>query len=292
MKILVTGVNGFVGTYLKELLAGKGHEVKGLDSAGNTDIVCDLADDGGLKSCMGDLRPDAVIHLAGIARVDFEQPGEIYRVNTIGTVNLLQAAVNVTPVPRFLLVSSSQVYGNPDEKDQPVRESCPVLPVNHYGASKAAAESAAMAFHNEYSMPLVIARPFNHTGKGQTVNFVIPKIVRAFRERQGTLELGNINTVRDFLDVRDVACAYSAIIENFHDGQIYNIASGEGVMISDVITMCRQISGYNVEIIRREGLVRRSEIRSILGNAAKLQTDLSWKAVHPFRETLEWMLTD
>ena len=292
MKILVTGANGFVGFYLKGLLAGKGHEVSGLDSAGNADIVCDLADGVGLGLCLRELHPDAVIHLAGIARVDFEQPGEIYRVNTLGTINLLQAAVNVTPVPRFLMVSSSQVYGNPDEKDQPVHENCRVLPVNHYGASKAAAESAAMAFRNEYSMPLVIARPFNHTGRGQSVNFVIPKIVRAFRERHDSLELGNINTVRDFLDVRDVAGAYCAMTESFNDGQIYNIASGEGVMISDVITMCRQITGHNVEIIRREGLVRRSEIRSILGSAAKLQNDLSWKAAHTFRETLEWMLAD
>ena len=290
MRILVTGIDGFVGRHLAHLLDERGYDVAGLDLHTMSCFRCDLGDGAAVAQAVKKIRPDAVIHLAAISRVDFNQPDAIYRVNVTGTLNLLQAVAGLPVIPPFLLISSSQVYGNPPSEEQPVRENCRVLPVNHYGASKASAESIARAFSSEHAMPLVIARPFNHTGAGQTTDFVIPKIVKAFRERKDSLDLGNIDTIRDFLDVRDVCNAYSLIMDNFHDGEVYNIASGKGTRIRDVITMCEQMTGHHMIINCSNTLLRRNEISSSLGSSEHLVNQLSWKIQYNFDETIRWML--
>jgi GDP-4-dehydro-6-deoxy-D-mannose reductase len=253
--------------------------------------VCDVTDERSVSLLLRRIEPDVIVHLAAISRVDFEHPGEIYRINVQGTANMLAAAASLDRKPSFLYISSSQVYGNPAADNIFIDEGFPVLPVNHYGSSKAAAEMITRAYRHDHGLHVVIARPFNHTGPGQTSDFVLPKIVGAFREGRDSLELGNIDTSRDFLDVRDVVDAYCLIIENFHDGEVYNIASGHGIRIRDVIATCERLTSRRMRIVQREELMRRSEIMSILGSARHIHEDLGWTPGIQFQATLAWMLS-
>jgi GDP-6-deoxy-D-talose 4-dehydrogenase len=293
MKVLVTGINGFVGSYLKEQLTEKGHNVCGLDVRSNDKsvVAVDLLDQQLLSSAVLSLNPDAVIHLAAIAQVDFKNPRIIYDINVIGTTNLLTACMGLPHPVKFLFVSSSQVYGNVAECDLPIDESFPVRVVNHYGASKAAVENIVRAFSYESGIEYVIVRPFNHTGKGQTTNFVIPKITEAFKNRSSSIELGNIETVRDFLDVRDVVRAYADIIDNFKRGETYNIASGKGIKISQIIEKLEQITNHRIKIIPKEYLKRKSEIMAVIGNAGKIKSDILWSPDYSITDTLKFMLS-
>jgi len=220
MKVFITGINGFVGTILKARLLEKGIDVYGICIKESSEKIfsCDITDAELTAKVLLQISPDIIIHLAAISRVDFENPGELYSSNVTGTLNLLSAACRLNRKPGFIFVSSSQVYGSVEKIEQPISETCMVNPVNHYGASKAAAENLVMAFRKEYGIPALIARPFNHTGRGQTEHFVIPKIVKAFRERRGEITLGNIDVIRDISDVRDVVNSYALMIENIKDG--------------------------------------------------------------------------
>jgi nucleoside-diphosphate-sugar epimerase len=292
MRILITGINGFVGRILSKELLSQGNEVFGIDIQGNSSNIHtgDITDPKSIIRIAREIEPDIIIHLAAISKVDFKDPALLYTINVSGTLNVLTAAVNCRKIPSFLYVSSSQVYGIVDESKQPINEDISVNPVNHYGASKAAGESLCRAFMNEYGMPLVIARPFNHIGVGQDPHFVVPKIIQGFKENVKFLNLGNIDTERDFLDVRDVADAYMKIMLNFKSGSIYNISSGHGIKISDIISKLKNITNTNIKIKKEDLLLRKNEIKISIGNSTKLKNDLGWENRHSIGDTLNWML--
>jgi len=291
MRILVTGSNGFVGKYLREEIESRGHDFIGLDRESNDKItcICDIRDAECIKKKVNEIVPDIVIHLAGIARVDYKDPGIMYSINTTGTLNLAAALPEEV---KFLYISSSLVYGNVSEDQLPIEETTPVNPVNHYGASKAAAENIIKSFICERGIQSVIVRPFNHTGVGQTDDFVVPKIVNAFKRRDSSITLGNISTKRDFLDVRDVVKAYMDIAENFRPGEIYNVSSGKEVMISDIIAELQKITGHNIKIENANYLERKSEILSVVGSSEKIQNELNWKPRYSIEDTLQWMIKE
>lgn len=291
MKILITGISGFVGNYLNLELTSRGHDVWGIDTSSNSEktIAADLLNSSLLNSAVSDVSPDCVIHLAAIANVDHSNPSMIYDTNFNGTLNLLSSCSRLSSKPKFLFVSSSQIYGNVMENQLPIDETFPVNPVNHYGASKAAGEMIVKAFGSEYDFEYVIARPFNHTGTGQTDKFVIPKIVNAFKRGDKSIELGNINTIRDFTDVRDIVKGYSDIIENFKTGETYNIASGKGIKISGIFEMLKEITGQQMVIIQKDYLVRQNEIRSVIGSTDKILSDIGWKCRIELYDTLKNM---
>lgn len=291
MKILITGINGFVGRFLSRELSASGHEVWGIDtrSDSNNIINADITDEMTLAAVVRDISPDYVFHLAAVADVDREDTSLIYDINFSGTLNLLRACTALIRQPSFVFISSAQVYGNVPEEQLPIDESFPLNPVNHYGASKAAGEMIVKAHAAEFDMNFVIFRPFNHTGPGQSDRFVVPKIVNAFKNRVGSIELGNIYTIRDFTDVRDVVKAYTGIIEHFQNGEIYNIASGKGVCIADVIEMMEGISGRKIYLDKKEYLIRKSEIRSVIGSAKKLREATGWNVNIDIIETLKAM---
>lgn len=293
MKVLITGINGFVGQILKKILDDRGHAIYGLDITSNSKFVSavDLRDYSAVKAVVDEVGPDLIIHLAAVSRVDFENVNEIYEINVTGTLNLLKAnALSKNKIP-FIYISSSQVYGNPVlKKGQLINEDFKVSPVNHYGASKVAAENIALAFHRENNVPLTIVRPFNHTGAGQALNFVVPKIAYAFKMKEQELNLGNIDTVRDFLDVRDVVNAYVRLIENFQDGEVFNIASGKGIVIRDIIGILEDLSGHRINIIQEEKFMRGNEINALIGSADKIINKCGWKQTTAFEQTLKDML--
>jgi len=291
MKVLITGINGFVGKILHKVLLDKGYDVYGIDIHSEDDKIlsADITDYNSLERNILNISPDFIVHLAAVSRTDNENPELLYRINVNGTLNILRAAVKMKIKPKFLLVSSSYVYGNIEESKQPITEDDEIYPVNHYGASKAASENIGRAFKNEYGLPLVIARPFNHIGVGQDKHFIVPKIIRTIKDKRNTIELGNVKTVRDFLDVRDVVSAYLRIIDNFMDNEVFNIASGNGVMISEIINLIEKISGNKLKIRTEGSLLRSSEIFHLLGDYTKIKEKLSWHPVFNLKETLEWI---
>ncbi len=292
MKILITGINGFVGRILKEDLLNKDYSVFGMDAAGKGDNFhrVDITDYQSVLDCILSVEPDYIYHLAGISFVNTGDVEMIYDVNTSGTLNVLRASIRLKKMPKFLFVSSSQVYGIVDEVNQPIKENCPVNPVNHYGASKSAGESMVMAYCREYGLPAVIVRSFNHTGKGQYKNFIIPKLVEAFKNHDKILKIGNIEVMRDFLDVRDVIRAYITVIENYNDAEIFNVCKGEGVFISGIIGMLEDIAGFKIEMEMSGDLLRKNEITHAIGDNNKLKST-GWMPEYDMIDTLKWMMT-
>jgi nucleoside-diphosphate-sugar epimerase len=292
VKILVTGINGFVGSYLRQTLAERGHEVFGIDIKSNDAAVLsvDLMNQQVVSETVLSINPDAIIHLAAISQVDFKNPGIIYNVNVTGTANLLTACAGLSHPVKFLFISSSQVYGNVPENELPITEDFPIAPVNHYGASKAAGEMLVRAFGCEYGLQYMIFRPFNHTGPKQTINFVVPKIVAAFKEKKSTIELGNINTIRDFSDVRDVVKGYVSAMENFQNTSIFNISSGKGISIRGVVDLLKEITGRDIDIDEKVFLKRLNDIASVIGDNTRIKSELMWKEQFGIRETLQDML--
>jgi GDP-6-deoxy-D-talose 4-dehydrogenase len=294
MNVLITGINGFVGSILRRSLTEKGMRVSGIDVRSDDEAVhaVDITDQQAVMRCINTLSPDFIFHLAAISRVDYDNPSLLYHINVTGTLNLLIAAAQLAVRPRFLLVSSSQVYGIVPGELQPINEQTAMRPVNHYGASKAAAEHIARVFHHEYGVPVVIARPFNHIGRGQDPHFVIAKIISAIRNRETGMTLGNLSVTRDFLDVRDVVDAYIMLMEQFPDGEVFNIASGNGHRLSDLIDLIQDVAGTKLDITRSDSLFRKNEIATSIGDSSALRKSSGWRPAHDIRETLEWILTE
>ncbi len=292
MRVLVTGINGFVGSLLKNELVERGHEVYGIDREGDEreTFSVDITRRDKLTEVISEISPDSIVHLAAITVINTDDYISLYSANVTGTFNLLASSAGQKRIPGILFVSSSHVYGRVEESSQPMDESLPLLPVNHYGASKAAGENLCRGFSAEQKVPVVIARPFNHFGAGQKEIFVIPKIIRAFKERRSSLDLGDIEVVRDFLDARDVVGAYISIIENFHNGEIYNISSGSGVRLSHVIETAEELTGHRVEIKVNNSLMRSNEMKVQIGNSGKIRKELGWSPVYSIKDTLRWML--
>ncbi len=296
MRVFVTGINGFVGRYLKDELERASHTVYGLDNCADTfsdkTFSADIRDYKKIQNIILNTTPEIIVHLAAISLVDYKNIDNIYDVNINGTLNILKVCVSANIVIPLIFVSSSQVYGNNILKiNKLINEECKVSPVNHYGSSKASAENIALAFHYEKGLPLTIVRPFNHTGCGQSEKFVVPKIVNAFKNGDKTIDLGNITTVRDYLDVRDVVAAYRKLIEIFHDGQIFNVSSEKHIEIVDIINRLQVITGHIININTVEKHMRRNEIHSSVGDSKKIRKSLNWIPKYDFNDTLRWMMS-
>lgn len=296
-KILITGVDGFTGRHLTALLAEQGHEVVGISHSAiavplmglTAAHTCDLTDAQALKDIFATVRPDKVVHLAAIAFVSHGIVEDIYRINIVGTRNLLEAIGTVGGVEAVLLASSANIYGN--RVSGAINETVVPDPINDYAVSKLAMEFVARLYEDR--LPIIVARPFNYTGVGQATNFVIPKIVDHVRRRVATIELGNLDVGRDFSDVRDVVLAYSALLaEPEAIGQIINICSGEPHSLLDVISMIKHISRLDFEVTVNPAFVRQNEVKMLWGDRSKIEHMTGQRPVYTLHDTLEWMLSD
>lgn len=294
-KILVTGVDGFTGRHLTALLAKQGHEVIGLSHSAVAPPVeglaasysCDLTDGTALKDIIAQTRPEKVAHLAAIAFVAHGVAEDIYRVNIVGTRNLLEAISAAGSVNTTLLASSANIYGN--RISGAINEDVAPDPINDYAVSKLAMEFVARLYQER--LPIILARPFNYTGIGQSNNFVIPKIVDHVRRNAATIELGNLDVARDFSDVRDVAMAYSALLTSSAAiGQVFNICSGEAHSLRDVISMIKEISAHEFDVTVNPAFVRENEVKMLWGDRRKITNMTNWTPAYNLRDTLEWML--
>lgn len=279
MKVMVTGLNGFTGGYVKSELENRGHSVIGLSS--------DLTDRSSVLDEIQAASPQSVIHLAGISYVPDGESVDVYAVNTIGTQNLLDALLSLkAPLSKVVLASSSTVYGM---RSGVLDESLCPSPMNHYGCSKLSMECMAKTYAER--LPVITTRPFNYTGIGQPEKFLIPKIVSHFIQKKNEIELGNIDVERDFSDVRWVARAYAALLDDGVSGDCYNLCSGTAVSISGIIKMLEAITGHKIDIRINQKYVRKNDIRYQCGDATKISTIIGDDSHQPkIEETLSWMV--
>jgi nucleoside-diphosphate-sugar epimerase len=292
-RVLVTGRGGFTGRYAAEVLAARGWDVWGLShrispALGPFHRAADLSDPDALTRVIEEIRPDAVLHLAGIAFVAHGNLEDIYRINLVGTRNLLGALARTGHGARgVVLASSANVYGN--ARQTPITEDTPPSPANDYAVSKLAMEYASKLFADD--LPIVIARTFNYTGVGQDQKFLVPKIVAHFRKRAERIELGNLDVARDFSDVRDVARIYTALLESdAARGQTVNVCSGRSIALGDIIEMCRRFTGHDIDAAVNPAFVRQNEIKILRADPARLEYLLGKLDRYPFEDTLRWML--
>lgn len=292
-RVLVTGRHGFTGRYVAQELEAAGWEVWGMGSAlpadpGPTDRAADLTDPEALKALTQEVRPDAVVHLAAVAFVAHGSIDDFYRVNLIGTRHLLGALADGGFGGKgVVLASSANVYGN--TRVSPIPETATPAPANDYAVSKLAMEQVARLFAAR--LPITVTRPFNYTGAGQDPKFLVPKIVSHFRDRADRIELGNLDVARDFSDVRDVARAYALLLGNAEArGRTVNICSGRATALGEIIDLCREITGHDIEVAVNPDFVRTDEIKTLNGDPALLQSLAGPLDRYPLDETLRWML--
>ena len=295
-RILVTGLGGFTGRYLQAALQQCGWEVWGLGLQSAPPSVnpahylqVDLADSTALAQAVARAQPHAVIHLAAVAFVGHGDADAFYRVNLLGTRHLL-AALAALPQPpaRVMLVSSANVYGN--QIEGMLDEATSPRPANDYAVSKLAMEHMAQLWITR--LPIIIVRPFNYTGVGQTTDFLLPKIVDHFRRRAANIELGNLDVWRDFSDVRAVVNAYCRLLDApSAAGTIVNVCSGRSHSLRGILAMAEQITGHTLQVQVNPALVRANEVKNLLGNPAYLRmlVGTDW-ATPPLPDTLCWML--
>lgn len=289
---LITGVNGFTGHYLAEELRTAGYTVVGLSStemaqsASSVNYLCNVLDREKLVDILTQVKPDVVVHLAAITFVAHDDVDAIYRTNVVGTRNLLEAIIKSKHIPRsILLASSANIYGN--ALVEPIDEIVSAAPTNDYAVSKLCMEYMARLWLDR--LPITVVRPFNYTGAGQSVNFLIPKIVDHFKRRAPILELGNLDVVRDFSDVRSVVQRYRLLLESKTQGEVFNVCSGQGHSLLDVLQMMRDVSGHNPEIKVNPAFVRANEVHRLVGSSAKLDAAIGKVPAIPLKSTLQWM---
>jgi nucleoside-diphosphate-sugar epimerase len=288
-RALITGLHGFTGAYLARELAAGGYRVFGtaVGGAPGPDLFqLDLCERDAVAQVIDQVRPDVVAHLAGIAFVAHADVEQIYRVNVVGTRNLLEALANCTHAPSsVLLASSAHVYGN--AAVELIDETVAPAPMSDYAVSKLAMEYMARLWHDK--LPITIVRPFNYTGVGQPDQFLMPKIVSHFRRRAPRIELGNLDIARDFSDVRMVAAAYRRLLAAAPAGQLFNVCSGVSYSLAEVLAMMADIAGYRIEVAVNPAFVRANDVVRLTGNRSRLVAAIGALDPVPLADTLRWM---
>ncbi len=298
MRILVTGSSGFAGRHVIDELRSAGHDPVRLDSrksehgGSEPEYIGDLRDASFITETVERENPDCCIHLGGIAFVPtgWSDPALVMSVNLNGTLNVLEAFRKTRPESRILTVTSSEVYGR-ESQGKPLEEDDAMRPSNLYAVSKMAADLATLLYAGQYGMHVMTARPQNHIGQGQSSRFVATAFAEQLAEiahglREPVVRVGNLDSKRDFLDVRDVARAYRMIIELGSSGHAYNIASGKLVRISDILEILSEHAGLQPRIETDQDLYRPAD-RPPLLSIEKIRRDTGWEPRIPIKETLK-----
>jgi len=285
LNILLTGAEGFTGRYFCEIARSAGHDVSLLEA--------NILDRRALQIEISAIHVDAVVHLAAISFIGHADSNAFYSTNVIGTMNLLDALLELRPLPNcVLLASSANVYGN--AQASPINEVEPPAPVNHYAMSKLAMEHMSRTYMDR--LPIVIARPFNYTGHGQSGNFLIPKLVNHFAQRSQAIKLGNLHIEREFNDVRMICTAYMELLRHGVPGDIYNICSGQPYALTHVIELLSLLTDHQIDAQVDPALVRANEVLRLCGDDSKLRALLKKQGTDllnpPLDETLQTMLSN
>jgi nucleoside-diphosphate-sugar epimerase len=289
-RALVTGLGGFTGRYIADELEAAGYRVYGTVMPGDASrrdvFAVDLCERGAVAALVEEVQPDVVVHLAGIASVAHSDVGQIYNVNVVATRNLLEALAGARhKATCVLLASSANIYGN--ARVPLIDEQVAPAPANDYAVSKLAMEYMARLWMDR--LPIVLARPFNYTGRGQSEHFLLPKIVGHFRRGARRIELGNLAIARDFSDVRSVAHCYRHLLAAAPAGEALNVCSGHTHSLGEVIEMMSEIAGYRIDVEVNPAFVRSNDVLTLSGSNAKLVRTIGAVPERPLYDTLRWM---
>jgi len=314
MRFFVTGISGFVGAHLTTLLLDRGHSVFGIarEARQLEDLhlrygerfprsaveIGDLRDRIWLRAALERAAPDGVFHLAALTFVpqSFAEPDLTYGVNFIGSVEVLSAARDLAPRARIVFVTTGEIYGAIEgPQDLPLVETQPLRPLTPYAVAKAAADLAGFQFFRAHSLDVVRARPFNHTGPGQTPEFVCSEFARALAAAEigagpASLRVGNLDVERDFSDARDIVRGYVALFEKGRSGEAYNLASGAATSVRWILDELRRQCRVPITVEPDPQKVRPSEVPRLVGSIDKIRHATGWQPEIPLRQTLADLL--
>ncbi len=308
-KALITGITGFVGSHMAELLLSKGFEVHGLcrwrSRTENVDhiknkihlIEGDLLDGHSLQEVMMDVRPTHIFHLAAQSFVpaSWTSPAVTLEINVVGSCNLFEAVRAVQLDPVIQIACSSEEYGLVKPSEVSIKETNPLRPLSPYGVSKVAMDYLGYQYVQSYQMRIVRTRGFNHTGPRRGDVFAessfakqIAEIEKGFREP--IIFVGNLEAKRDYTDVRDMVKGYLLAVEKGEPGEVYNICSGKAVKISKVLETLISYSKVKVKIEPDPARMRPSDVPILLGDNHKFVRQTGWKPTIPFEKTMKDLL--
>lgn len=288
VRALVTGANGFAGTYLCAALHNAGHEVIATNA--------DVRDADAVRAEIGDAQPDWIFHLAAQAFVpaSIQDPHETYAVNITGTASVLAAIRELRhggKKARLMNISSAEVYGPQPPENYPLRETVLPRPANPYAASKLAAEALVLGEVRAFGLDAVIARAFNHIGPGQSDRFAVASFAKQLATiaagGERVMYVGNLSAKRDMLDVRDVVQAYIDLAQCGESGEVYNICSESAVSMREVLGELVRIAHVPVEIREDPARMRPSDVPLVYGSNEKLRSISDWQPQMPLRRTLK-----
>jgi GDP-4-dehydro-6-deoxy-D-mannose reductase len=305
-RVVITGITGFAGSHLAEYCLHAGLRVYGLTRPGceldnlgdlQSEVALsetDLGDVGAIMRILEGVRPQQIFHLA--AQTPFQsQGGVLLHTNILGTFNLLEACRRLPSAPRVLIASSSAVYGRVEPSCEPITEATLLNPIDAYGLSKATQDRLAERFFVNHGLPVVITRAFNHTGPRERHTFVCSTVAKQIAEiEQGnlppTLSVGNLETRRDFSDVRDIVRGYSLALTRGRIGEVYNLASGHATAVGAILQHLLALSGVKVEVVQEPSRLRVADVPCQVGDYTKASRELGWRPEIPLDHSLRDLL--
>lgn len=303
MKALITGVTGFVGSHLADYLIDQEEiEVHGIRRPrSRTEFLRydihyhegDITDYTSMITIIGRIKPEFIFHLAAQSFVplSWQAPRPTIETNILGTLNILEATRNFSPQSIVHIAGSSEEYGMVTPGECPITELQPLRPLSPYGVSKVAADLLAQQYYRSYKLKTIITRAFNHTGPRRGEQFVTSKIARqltliSLGKAEPVLTLGNLEAVRDFTDVRDIVRAYWLAINQCIPGLPYNIGSGKGHSVKDIVTLLTAISKTNFTIEQDPQFIRPSDVPLLICDSTLIRKKTGWKPQIIFTQTL------
>jgi GDP-4-dehydro-6-deoxy-D-mannose reductase len=311
VRVLVTGAGGFVAAHLIDFLRTEQPEVEVFGTerpqttiargpAGDVSSVeADLNDPTAAEKVVDEVGPDRIVHLAGQSSVhrSWIEPGGTLRVNVLGLVNLLDAVRKRGLRPDVLVVGSAEEYGMVEPSENPLRETTPLRPCSPYAVSKVAQAALARLYGPSGGMKVVLTRTFPHTGPGRGESFAESSFARQIAEieaglRSPVLSVGNLEAIRDYSDVRDVVRAYWALLDRGEGGAAYNVCSGQGRSIREMLDMLLSRSEVRAEVRVDPERLRPSDVPALVGDPSKLRADTGWQPGIPLERTLADLLDD
>ncbi len=308
-KAFITGIAGFVGSHLAELLLAKGYEVYGfLRPRSKTDHIesikqqlrledADLMDTHSLYSVISRVKPDYIFHLAAQSFVptSWVSPSVTLEVNIVGSANMFEAARMAGIDPVIQIACSSEEYGLVHQSELPIKEENPLRPLSPYAVSKLAMDYLGYQYYQSYKVRIVRTRGFNHTGprRGETFaesNFAKQIAMIEKGKQEPVIHVGNLEASRDYTDVRDMVRAYLLSVEKCDPGDVYNICTGRAIKIGDLLNLLLSMTKVKVEIRQDPARMRPSDVPVLIGDNSKFVAKTGWKAEIPFEKTMEDLL--
>jgi GDP-4-dehydro-6-deoxy-D-mannose reductase len=310
VKCLITGITGFAGSHLAEYLLSRGDcHVHGImrwrsrmDNVAHLEDrihlhVCDIRDALAMNELIGRLRPDRVYHLAAQSYVPMSwvAPSETLTTNIIGQTNLFEAVRTTGCASRIQIACSSEEYGLVLPNETPIKETNPLRPLSPYGVSKVAQDLMGYQYHQSYGMHIVRTRGFNHTGPRRGDVFVTSNFARQIAviekgRKSPVIHVGNLEAVRDFTDVRDTVVGYYLALEKGVPGEVYNVATGRGWRIREMLDTLLSLSTVNIRTEPDPARMRPSDVELLVGDATKLRDASGWQPKFEFRQTMKDLL--